>query len=429
MNCEDGLWHVIRPAKNRLSQQLAGIISLAFIAPFAFGLGQSTPESAPDPLALLERAARQYSDLKSYKIRQQETFSGGPPPGPSPTKTTAIEAPGGRFRFEGESDWGNTVQVSDGHWVWFYRPSENAYTRLLADGKKPDLPAVLAPGYDDIDRARNLHDMTWLLGAFKAAKALPDERSTLDGSSFDCYVVEVTNDDRKIPLPDAFIDLIWIEKSSLKIRKIAEYYTATLNAPHSAPVSYPATRISIYPEVVLNEPIADFEFQFTPPPPALRVLDFPDRAQLKPPPTSMGKRPPDIVFKGLDGSGLHLESLRGHPVLIDLWATWCGPCVEAFPELARICEQTRSTGLVILSIDQADDASVAQRYLKKLHYPWQNFHDPGDVNESLGVGPVPRTIIIDSSGVIVFDKVSPTPQDLHAAIGKLGPEYARALGD
>lgn len=416
-----------RPGRIHTSQQLIGLFSLAFVAPFAFG--QSTGESAPDPLALLERAARQYSDLKSYKIRQQETFTGGPPPGPSPTQTTAIEAPGGRFRFEGESAWGNAVQVSDGHWVWYYRPSENAYTRRPATGKTPDLPKVLAPGDDDIARARDLHDMTWWAGAFKAANGLPEERLTLEGSSLDCYVVEVTNDDLKTPLPNSFIDLIWIEKSSLKIRKIAENYTATLNRPHAAPVSFPATRVSVYPEVVLNEPIPDSDFQFTPPLSALAVLDFPDRAQLTPPPTTTGKKAPDIVFKAPDGSELRLESLRGHPVLIDLWATWCGPCVEAFPELARIYEQTHSTGLVILSVDQADDAAVAERYQKKMHYPWQNFHDPGDLNKSLGMGPVPRTIIIDSAGVVVFDKVSPTAQDLRAAIGKLGSEYVRALGE
>jgi len=242
-------------------------------------------------------------------------------------------------------------------------------------------------------------------------------------------VVEVTNDDRKIPLPNPFIDLIWIEKSSLKIRKIAEYYTATLNAPPSPPVSYPATRTSTYPEVVLNEPIPDSEFQFTPPPDALRVLDFSDRAQLMPPPTTIGRRPPNIVFKALDGSELHLESLRGHPVLIDLWATWCGPCVEAFPELARIYEQTHSTGLVIISIDQADDPTVAQKYLKKMRYPWQNFHDQGEIAKAFGPGAVPRTIIINSSGESVFDKVSPTIDELRAVIGKLVSGDAKPVGN
>jgi thiol-disulfide isomerase/thioredoxin len=420
---------VKRPDRIRVSQQLAGFVSLAFLAPLAFGLGQSTRETAPDPLALLERAARQYSDLKSYKITRQETFASKHPPDPSPTETTAIEAPGGRFRFEGESNWGKAIQVSDGHWVWYYRPTQNAYTRRPAAGKKPDLPEALAVDDIDIDAAAGLLDMTWLVGVFHSAKELPEEHLILPGQSFDCHVIQVTNDDRKIPLPYPFTDRIWIEKGSLKIRKIAEDYITTFHTPHSAPVTYPATRISVYPQVVLNEPVPDAEFKFTPPPAAQLVVEFQDRPESIPETQTNGRTLPDVVFKALDGSQVRLQSLLGHPVLIDLWATWCGPCVEAFPELARLYEQTRSTGLVILSIDQSDDAAVAQEYLKKLRYPWQNFHDPGDLNKSLGMGAVPRTIIIDSGGVVVFDKVSPTPQDLRAAIVKFGPEYARALGN
>jgi len=420
---------VPRLDRTRISQQLVGFASLALIALATLAWGQPEPESIPDALALLERAAQQYSDLKSYRITQQEVFASDHPPDPSPTKMAAVEAPGGRYRFEGDSGRGTAIQVSDGHWVWYYRPMQSAYTRRLASGKKPDLPQVLAPDDLDIDGAAGLHDMTWLAGAFKSAKGLPEGRLDFNGNSVDCYVVEVTNDDRKIPLPYPFTDRIWIEKGSLKIRKTAEYYTTTLNSPNSPPITYPATRISVYPEVVLNEPIPDAEFQFTPPASAQWVLEFSDRARLMPKAKPTGGKPPDVVFRALDGSQVRLESLRGHPVLIDLWATWCGPCVEAFPELARLYEQTRSTGLVIFSIDLADDAIVAQAYLEKMHYPWQNFHDQGEINKAFGTGPVSRAIIIDSKGETVFDKVGPTPQELRAAIGKLGSEYARAVGN
>ncbi len=65
-----------------------------------------------------------------------------------------------------------------------------------------------------------------------------------------------------------------------------------------------------------------------------------------------------------------------------------------------------------------------------MHYPWRNFHQQGqEIPEGFWNRPVPRAIIIDSQGEIVFDKVSPTKEELLAAIGKLGPEYARALAD
>ncbi len=335
---------------------------------------------------------------------------------------TAAEAPGGRYRFEGDSGWGKAVQVCDGRWVWYYRPTQNAYTHRPATGKKPDLPEVLAPGDGDIRGAADLHDMTWLPGVFKSAKGLPEAHLTFKGKSVDCYVVQVSNDDRKIPLRYPFTDRICIEKESFKIRKIAEYYTATLNRQGLPPVTFPATRISVYPEVVLNEPISESEFQFIPPASAQQVSEFSDRARLMPEPRTTGRKPPDVVFTALDGSKVRLESLRGHRVLIDIWATWCGPCVDAFPQLAQLYQQTRHIGLVILSVDIADDGTVAQSYLEKMHYPWQNFHDEGEIEKAFGPSAVPRTIIINSKGESVFDKVSPTIEELRAVIGNLASD-------
>jgi thiol-disulfide isomerase/thioredoxin len=391
--------------------------------------GQLEQGSVPDPLAILERAAQRYSNLKSYKITQQQTYSSQHPPDPQPSTMTAIEAPGGRYRFEGDDGWGNAIQVSDGHRVWYYRPTQNAYTRRPATGKKPDLPEVLSADDGPIVGAAELHDMSMFLGVFKSSKGLPAEDLTLEGRPVSCYVVEVTNEDRKLPVPYPFTDTIWIEKSSFKIRKIVEHYITTFHTPRSAPITYPAIRTSLYTEVALNEPIPDADFQFSPPATAHSVLEFADRALPMAETKPTGGKAPDVVLRSVAGSEVRLESMRGHAVLIDLWATWCIPCVEAFPELARLYSQTRSTGLVILSIDEEDDSKVAQEYLDKMHYPWPNFFDRGEINKAFGFGAVPRAILINSKGEIVFDKVSPKREELRAAVAKLGTEYARALGN
>jgi hypothetical protein len=59
--------------------------------------------------------------------------------------------------------------------------------------------------------------------------------------------------------------------------------------------------------------------------------------------------------------------------------------------------------------------------------PHQDFHDHGEVEAAFGTAGVPRAILIDAKGEIVFDHVSSTPQELRAAIAKLGPEYAAAV--
>jgi hypothetical protein len=170
---DSGDWgRVLGPATIRSSKKIRRLAPLAFIALIASAWGQSEPGSIPEALALLERAAHQYSDLKSYRIREEETYSSEHPPDPPPSKMTAIEASGGRYRFEGDIGWGNAIQVSDGHCVWYCRPTQNAYTRRPATGNKPDLPKILSPDDAAVEAAADLHDMTAFLGTYKSAKRL-----------------------------------------------------------------------------------------------------------------------------------------------------------------------------------------------------------------------------------------------------------------
>jgi thiol-disulfide isomerase/thioredoxin len=416
------------PLRYRHLRKFAGVALLASIAPLTLVRGQVEPKAAPAALGILERAARQYSGLTSYEITRQEFFaSSGPVPTPPPSTVTAIEAPGGRYRFEGDKGWGKVVLVCDGRWVWYYRPRQNAYTRRPATGKKPELPAVPGPDDANIEEAANLHDMAWLGRDFKSARLLPGGLLTLRGKSFECYLVQVTNDDRKVPLPYPFTYWIWIQKGSFKIREIIESYTATLRRLSQPPVTFPMTTTSLYPEMVLNQPIPDAEFQFTPPASARLVRQFSDQVVRLPRSNTTGTKLSDVVFTARDGSKLPLESLRGHPVLIDLWATWCAPCLDAFPHLAKLYRETRSIGLVILSVDIADNAYVAQSYIKKMHYPWRNFHGYSAIISAFGPSGVPRAILINADGESVFDKVGPALDELRAAIGKLASGHAKSV--
>lgn len=389
--------------------------------------GQSKSEGPRGALAILERATRQYSNLKSYRITCRQTFSSRHGRNPSPATYTAIKALGGRYRLEGDDGSGTAVQVSNGKHVWVYHPRQNAFTRQPATGRKPNLPKVLTADNSAIVGAANLvQNMTYYSGRFKSARRVPGESLTLNGRTLRCYVIVLTNGDRKIPGPYPFTDRIWIEKESFKIRKIVEHYITTLNQFGSPPVTYPAATISAFPQVILNQPIPDSSFQSMPPPNARLVPAF-RQYHLPPTPSPKPAEIFSIVLKSFSGSRVPLKSFRGRPILIDLWATWCAPCYEAFPELNRIYDQTRKTGLVVVSVDQSDLAKDAQAYIEKMHYPWQNFHDDGSIDTVFGTKAVPRSILTDAKGKVVFDKVGPTKQQLLAAIAKLGPRYAAAL--
>jgi len=418
---------MLRPVTTRSSQAIRSLVPLLLLGFLGCAWCQLKSQSAPGALAILEHAARQYSNLKSYRITCRQSFSSRHGTSPPPATITAIKAPGGRYRFEGNIGFGTAVQVSNGKFVWYYHATENAYARQLATGKGPLLPEVLGPDDGAIEAAVSLvESVAWYSGRFKSAMRLPDESLTLGGRRLSCYVILLTNRDRKIPGPYPYTDNIWIEKGSFKVRKIVEGYITTSNQPGSPPVTYPATRVYVFPQVQLNQPIPDSAFHFTPPPTAHLVPAF-HEYHLQSPPRPEPATIYRVILKSFSGSQVALNSFRGRALLIDMWATWCSPCYEAFPEVDRIYHQTQGTGLVIVSIDQSDIAKDAQKYIEKMHYPWQNFHDDGEVERVFGDKPIPRTILIDAKGEIVFDKVSPTKQQLHAAIARLGPRYAAAL--
>jgi thiol-disulfide isomerase/thioredoxin len=103
---------------------------------------------------------------------------------------------------------------------------------------------------------------------------------------------------------------------------------------------------------------------------------------------------------------LDLAALRGHPVLIDIWATWCTPCIAAMPELHRL-HKLRPQGLEIVSIatDFDPEAVRAFRRDKNHKMPWRNVVVPEaaspDFHKRLGIVGIPLAVLLDEQGVIL----------------------------
>jgi cytochrome c biogenesis protein CcmG/thiol:disulfide interchange protein DsbE len=64
----------------------------------------------------------------------------------------------------------------------------------------------------------------------------------------------------------------------------------------------------------------------------------------------IGASAPEFALADLDGNPVRLSDLRGRPVIINFWASWCGPCVEEFPLLERALDEHRSEGLAVVGI-------------------------------------------------------------------------------
>lgn len=121
-----------------------------------------------------------------------------------------------------------------------------------------------------------------------------------------------------------------------------------------------------------------------------------------PSPAALAKRVPDPIFKTLDGQSRKLSALRGQIVVVNFWATWCGPCQEELPRLNQIAASYsgKPVAFVFISIDDSKDRAKIPATLSKLHVDFTTWINADtDTLASFGLGNiVPGTLILDDTG-------------------------------
>jgi thiol-disulfide isomerase/thioredoxin len=111
---------------------------------------------------------------------------------------------------------------------------------------------------------------------------------------------------------------------------------------------------------------------------------------------------PDIAFTGPDGKPMKLADLKGQVVVVNFWATWCGPCKEEMPSLAKMSKDYADKGVkvVAISVDRLQDGAAAREFLKG-HGGLQFYNDP-EYRVVFGLTPrpdgIPTTVIYDKAG-------------------------------
>jgi thiol-disulfide isomerase/thioredoxin len=188
---------------------------------------------------------------------------------------------------------------------------------------------------------------------------------------------------------------------------------------------YVSDKTAVYPIVQLDAAaVPDRFFAFEPPSTANLVKEFEHPTRTQSEALIIGKPAPDVSLTSLDGKSILLKSFQGKPVLLDFWATWCGPCIESMPSLKRLNSEAAKYGLILLSIDEDDDAKKAADFLSGNKESWLNFHDDGEIVRLFPNEGIPHFVLIDSSGRVVFSKSSFDEPAMRAAIAGLGPEFA-----
>jgi peroxiredoxin len=156
-------------------------------------------------------------------------------------------------------------------------------------------------------------------------------------------------------------------------------------------------RVNVYSSWQIDEPVAAGTFQFQPPMGAQLVDAF-----FTPPPHALaGKTAPDFQLNDLDGHPVSLASLRGKTVVLDFWATWCGPCVTALPLVSSVAASYQGKGVVFYAVNLRETADKIRKFQadKSLSFPVL-LDDQGKVADLYQAKAIPETVIIDPTGKI-----------------------------
>jgi len=116
----------------------------------------------------------------------------------------------------------------------------------------------------------------------------------------------------------------------------------------------------------------------------------------------IGTEAPNFKLNTLDGTTVELNKLRGKPVFIDFWATWCGPCRRALPHTQKLAEKYGKDAH-ILAINLREDPETVRQFVESNNYTFTVLIDTdGSVAADYRVRGIPHFVLIDARGKIQF---------------------------
>ena len=134
------------------------------------------------------------------------------------------------------------------------------------------------------------------------------------------------------------------------------------------------------------------------------------------PSSDVGRAAPDFLLERAEGGELRLSDLRGSPVLVNFWATWCGPCREEMPEIVRASAAYEDDGLVVVAVNLQENAGIVREFAEEFGMDFPVVIDRnGQVASAWRIGGpiegIPSSYFVDAEGVVRHRYFGPMGED------------------
>jgi thiol-disulfide isomerase/thioredoxin/outer membrane lipoprotein-sorting protein len=291
---------------------------------------------------------------------------------------------------------------STGQTVYAYDPNRKVYISNDAPKDRADLsswPTVVA----SILQEQNPSMLLTLAGS--AAGPLNDLAAEMNRPP-DTVLGGVACPTLQFELPDhEVVTMVFDPKTSL-LRQASFDLRKKLEQRGTADVKAALVTVAYTPTAALATPAAAATFAWAPPEGATLA------AASEPAPDGsdqaggaamglVGKAAPDFTLSGLDDKPVKLSSLKGSVVVLDFWATWCGPCVASLPHLDALNKEQSPNGLKVFAVDQQEEKETVAAFVRKQGWTLPILLDlGGDVGKLYSADAIPETVIVGKDGTV-----------------------------
>ena len=230
-----------------------------------------------------------------------------------------------------------------------------------------------------------------------ASKVMLQPATIMDGISYDTLFLDMPGEQQKVT--------VLVDPATHLLREVKFDLRLAIEKAGATQVKQAEVTVD-YTKVIPDAPVAGDAFAWTPPVGAVLISDSATEASaddglsdsLK---GLIGKDAPDFSLKGLDDKTTKLSDLKGNVVIVDFWATWCGPCVAALPHLDKLYKEQSDKGLKVLAVDLQEEKDKVQAFVTKKGWGLPVVLDSdGAVAGQYKAEAIPETIVIGKDGKV-----------------------------